>query len=109
MSGGHFNYNQYKIREIADSIHLELDRMGKEKNFRKMDMRSEWYETYPEERYHTVYSPEIVEKFKEAVISLRQAEVYAQRIDWYLSGDDGDATFLLRLEQDLTKLKKEIL
>ena len=29
MSGGHFEYNQYKIREIADSIESELKNQGK--------------------------------------------------------------------------------
>jgi len=47
---------------------------------------------------------EIIEKFKEAVDILRKAEVYAQRIDWYLSGDDGDETFIKRLKEDLEKL-----
>jgi hypothetical protein len=30
MSGGHFEYNEYKIRYIADEIQSELDKMGKE-------------------------------------------------------------------------------
>jgi hypothetical protein len=30
MSGGHFNYNQYHITEIADSIEKALNKQGKE-------------------------------------------------------------------------------
>jgi len=38
---------------------------------------------------------------------LRKAEIYAQRIDWLVSGDDGNDTFLKRLEEDLNKLENE--
>lgn len=31
MSGGHFDYNQYKIGYIADSIQQMIDKNGKEK------------------------------------------------------------------------------
>jgi hypothetical protein len=47
---------------------------------------------------------EVIEKFKEGLAVLRQAEVYAQRIDWLVSGDDGEASFLQRLKEDLGKL-----
>ena len=64
----------------------------------------EYYEKYPDEKYHCKYPDEVIEKFKEGVKILKQAEVYAQRIDWLLSGDDGDETFLERLKEDLDKL-----
>ena len=31
MSGGHFDYQQYRINDIADSIEHELNIQGKEK------------------------------------------------------------------------------
>ena len=31
MSGGYFDYNQYRINDIADRIERELNRQGKEK------------------------------------------------------------------------------
>ena len=39
---------------------------------------------------------------------LRKAEVYAQRMDWYLAGDDGEESFLERLKQDLDALEFEL-
>lgn len=51
------------------------------------------------------YPPEIIEKFKEAERVLRMAYVYAQRIDWLLSGDDGEDSFLERLSEDLRKIR----
>ena len=47
----------------------------------------------------------MIEKFKEGLKILRQAEVYAHRIDWLISGDDGEDNFLERLKQDLKKLE----
>lgn len=46
---------------------------------------------------HYKYPDEVIDKLKEAVKVLRMAEIYAHRIDWVLSGDDGEETFLRRL------------
>jgi len=37
---------------------------------------------------------------------LKVASVYAQRIDWLLSGDDGEESFLKRLKEELGQLEK---
>ena len=109
MSGGAFEYNQYKIGDIADKVDQLIRKNGKEKT--KEELRDygyrdpEYYEKYPEEKFHYKYPDEVIEKFKEGLEILRKAEVYAQRIDWLISGDDGDETFLKRLEEDLKKLK----
>lgn len=99
MSGGKFNYDQYKIKEIADDIQELLDRQGKE------IPDDGWcysydglYETYPEE---------VQEAMKKGVEMLRVAHIYAQRIDWFLSGDDGEESFRKRLREDLMKLSQE--
>jgi hypothetical protein len=34
------------------------------------------------------------------------AKIYAQRVDWFLSGDDGEETFHERLKEDLGLIKK---
>jgi len=38
----------------------------------------------------------------EGIELLKKAQIYAQRIDWLLSGDDGEDTFHKRLSQDLS-------
>ena len=40
-------------------------------------------------------------KVKEGIDILKRAFIYAQRIDWFLSGDDGEDSFLRQLEEDL--------
>jgi hypothetical protein len=97
MSGGHFDYNQNRIRDIADEVEQLIHNSGKKKNYKVSSCENEYYYEYP---------PEVIEKFKEGLDILRKAEVYAQRIDWLVSGDDGDETFLERLKEDLGKLKK---
>lgn len=78
MSGGHFDYAQYHIDNIANSIEQEL--------------------TSDE------HSLETKREMQTAILTLRVAHVYTQRIDWLLSGDDGEATFHERLKNDLTKI-----
>ncbi len=54
MSGGHFNYKQYAIREIIDSIENELERQGQvvpkdkyNRYFDEEEEKEEYYYTYP--------------------------------------------------------------
>lgn len=92
MSGGHFQYDQWKISNIADEVEQliltndseELDQWG--------------------DRKGAHYTPETIEEFKKGLTILRQAYIYAQRIDWLVSGDDGEDSFHSRLKHDLEKL-----
>ncbi len=108
MSGGAFEYTQYNITMIADEIEKEIERNGRAKTRDELKnegwRNDEWYEKYPEDLNWYKYPDEIIEKFKEGVEILRKAYVYAQRIDWLLSGDDGEETFIERLKQDLSEL-----
>ena len=105
MSGGAFDYNQYKIREIHEQIQEELNKQGKERP--KEDLKwfdKEYLEKYPEDRFEYVYREDVQQIFKDGIEILKKAEIYAQRIDWYLSGDDGEDSLISRLKDDLSKL-----
>lgn len=95
MSGGHFNYDQYRIINIIEEIEGIIINNDSE----ELD---DWGETIGRN-----YSSEIIEKFKEGVKVLKIAHTYAQRIDWLLSGDDGEEAFLKRLENDIAMQKYE--
>ena len=41
--------------------------------------------------------------FRDGLEALERAAIYAQRIDWLVSGDDGPESFIERLEEDLEK------
>jgi len=107
MSGGHFEYNQRRIRDIHEQIQEELEQQGREKPIENIRWHNEeYFEKYPEERFHIVYREDIQKIFKEGIEALKIAEIYAQRIDWYLSGDDGEESLISRLKEDLDNLNK---
>ena len=109
MSGGHFDYAQFHLGQIAEGIKDVID-----KNFVEVPSGDHhpWDfdkdgNIYEDCKYYYAFGPEVIEKFKEGYEILRKAYVYAQRIDWLLSGDDGDKTFLERLDKDLKELNDE--
>ncbi len=104
MSGGAFEYSQYKIRDIHEHIQEELDKQGQEKQVNNV-WEKEYFEKYPEARFEEVYREDIQQIFKDGIEALKKAEIYAQRIDWFLSGDDGEDSLVSRLKSDLEKLK----
>lgn len=92
MSGGHFDYQQYRLHDIAQSI-TELIESNDSQH------KNSWGETVGRN-----YSPETIARFREAIHALRIAEIYVQRVDWLVSGDDGEDSFHSRLADDLAKL-----
>lgn len=108
MSGGHFEYNQYRIQQIAEEVERLIRDNGREKTEKELEEESysdsSWYDKYQEDLYHYKYPEEVIEEFKKGFDILKTAYVYAQRIDWLLSGDDSEETFLERLKDDLSKL-----
>lgn len=107
MSGGHFDYKQYQIDQIIEGIEEHLELMGKEREDVDNPYRREYYSEYPEARIYPVESEEVQERMRHAIRALKIAKIYAQRVDWYLSGDDGEESFLERLDRELHKLNVE--
>lgn len=109
MSGGAFEYNQYKIGYIADQIEEVIVKNGIEKTPEEIKEErwhdDDWYDKYPDDKFHYKYPDEVIEKMKEAVKALKIAQEYAQRVDWLLSGDDGEESFLRRLDENLKKIE----
>jgi hypothetical protein len=108
MSGGSFNYEQRRITDIVSNIKNIIEKNGKEKNIHEIkdeDWRgADWYIRYPEDRFHYKYPDDIIEEFKKGIEYLEKAQIYAERIDYLISGDDGEETFHERLKEDLLKL-----
>jgi hypothetical protein len=74
MSGGHFNYTQYNLLNIADKI-AEIVKEAE-------------------------YKPETLARFKEAERTILKAHAMAQRVDWLLSGDDSEDAFHQRWDEE---------
>lgn len=113
MSGGFFNYDQYKIHNMINSIQELINNNGRDKTEQELidgawgDYK-EYYENYPEEKYYHKYPDEVIEEFKKGIIHLQIAYIYAQRIDWLVSGDDGEKSFIARLNEDLENTKGQV-
>ena len=92
MSGGHFNYRQHTLLDMADDI-------GSQILTNDSTEKDEWGNNIGSH-----YTPETIAEFEVAVKALKLAYVYAQRIDWLLSGDDGEDSFHKRLQAQLKEL-----
>ena len=103
MSGGHFDYTQHRIGDIADSIQEEIDKSGKPLTEDEIKDMRYWGDNI----YNYEYPQDILDEFKKGIHILRMAQIYAQRIDWLLSGDDGEDSFRKRLQEDLEELKQQ--
>ena len=88
MSGGHFDYQQYRINDIATMVD-ELIASNDDKSLNDFG--------YERGRG---YSAETIAKFKEASEVLKRAANMAQRIDWLVCGDDGEDSFHKRWEEE---------
>ena len=172
MSGGHFDYNQYHIEDIANKLQREIadieyaktvgiikkkevyaylidvnsgrkywpnwlleatnrrdskddvvDYLVKYYAIRSDDGKLYHYyvgikyevvvyegeiEEYADGKYHLeIEDAEVVEEFKKGLKILKTAAIYAQRIDWLLSGDDGEDSFKKRLKEELDELESK--
>ena len=108
MSGGSWDYIQYRISDCAEDIQDLIERNGKKKpeHILKDEHQrdEEWYNKYPEDRYYYEYPPEVIEQFEIGLKKIKEAQIYIHRIDWLLCGDDGEETFLERLKEELNKV-----
>ena len=111
MSGGHFDYQQYRIDAIAEEI-LDVIRENEEGyehssgeifyDYGETDIIREKPDGWQR------YSDDTLKEFKEGYRLCKIAAAYAQRIDWLVSGDDGEDTFHERLKEDLEEIELEI-
>jgi hypothetical protein len=109
MSGGKWDYIQYRFTDIAEDVDKLVEQNGKPKTAEELKESfydDEWYKQYPEDLNHYEYKKEVLKQFKKAIKAIKIAEIYIQRTDWLLSGDDGEESFLNRLNEDFNKLKQ---
>lgn len=92
MSGGHFDYKQFDIQQIIDEL---------EQLIRDNGQPNEWGDSYN-------FSDRDIIEFRRGLVYLQIAHIYAQRIDWYVSGDDGEESFHERLREELDELRVKI-
>lgn len=65
------------------------------------------YGHYPYEADVLELSDETINAMKEVYRQIRIAEIYAERVDWMMSGDDSEECFRERIKEDLAEFEKE--
>lgn len=95
MSGGYFDYKQYELNAIADSIE-QVIRDWEDKTKSEYDDSLRW----------DFKDPQTILELYNAMNICRKACIYAQRVDWLLSADDGEESFHKRLREDIKTMKK---
>lgn len=93
MSGGYFNYLQYRVEDIALDID---DLIETNDSIEKDEYNQEIGRHYP---------ADIIAKFDETRKTLRLAGAMAHRIDWLVSGDDGEDSFRERWGKEIEPLR----
>lgn len=81
MSGGSFDYLSFRIDDAVDEIQEAL-KSGR-------------------------FSENTKERLIETVSTLTKASIYAHRVEWLLSGDDNEESFLEKLEGELKELEEK--
>lgn len=66
-----------------------------------------YYDHYPYNADVLELSNETIDAMKEAYRQIRIAEIYAERVDWMMSGDDSEECFRERIKEDLAEFEKE--
>lgn len=95
MSGGYFEHQQYALGFIADSIEQVI-----------RDWENQRKSEYEDRIKWDFQNPSTILELYNAMNCLRKAEIYAQRVDWLLSDDDGEESFHQRLKEDFRDMKE---
>jgi hypothetical protein len=96
MSGGEFDYIQYRLDDVAESIYAYIHSNK---------------DITPTELGGTVgrfYSDDTIGRFIEGYMYVKLAALYMQRIDWLVSDDDGEESFHARLDEEMKVLLGEL-
>jgi hypothetical protein len=110
MSGGSMDYVFGYVNKAAEHIQCELANVElRRKNGRFLHP----YKGYQEEHSDIEYlkSPEaltdaVIKRLRDALLCVRKAAIYAQRVEWLTSGDDGYDNFCMRTDKELADCEK---
>lgn len=99
------DYVAYRIQDAARYIQRELANAELcKKNGRYFDVYKGYKKEHPELEY--LQSPKaltdaVIKRLRNALKYVRKAAIYAERVEWLTSGDDGYENFCMRLDEQL--------
>lgn len=108
MSGGHWNYIQHRFDEVIEDLTTAIERNGQKKEFDEMSAYERgMIDSYPEYGYYERHSEAVLAKFKEARLAIAIAQEHIQRMDWYISGDDSEESYLRLVDENINEIKEK--
>jgi hypothetical protein len=85
MSGGAFDYQQYRLEDISREIGNIIRKQGEDDGYGGT---------------RAIYALEIQAKMTQTMLLLNVVADMVQRIDWLVSGDDGEESFIRRWREE---------
>lgn len=95
MSGGFFDYQQHRLEDMAGKLDEVIARSGSPIEYGE-DVDPKYAPTH-----HDSFPPDILARFRETAHELRRVGDMLQRVDWLMSGDDGEGTFRHRWSKEV--------
>jgi len=87
MSGGHFDYRQYLLNDIAS----EIERVVERNDSSEVDEFGD--------KIGYGYNEETLKYFKEAIVLLKKCGKMVHDIDYLICGDYSEDTFLIEIKK----------
>ena len=87
MSGGYYSHTDYTVGEFADSLRKAIAK------------------TRRKEEYYDYYSDDFLNEMITAYNMARELKLRLHRIDWVLSGDDGEDNYFKRLPNEMLDIE----
>jgi hypothetical protein len=82
MSGGHYDYIQFQMGEAIEQLMQDIYKVSKN------------------HQYYQYNNPDTLSEMLDCLMAMVSAEVGIHRLDWLLSGDDGEDTFHERIAHE---------
>ena len=111
MSGGSMDYVYSRIEMAAEEVQEEIRRIEEDrdgqglKRFKALDYYREKYPDNQMFRNEAILKHAVLKRMRDAVLCLKKAAIYARRVEWLSSADDGYEAFVLRTDNELKQLE----
>lgn len=110
MSGGSMDYVYCEIDNAAEKIQEVLAKYVLKRN---KGVYVKLNQCYKDENPDIDYLADdksltdaVIKRLEQCLITVREAAICAQRVEWLTSDDDGEESFCMRLDKDLAESRK---
>lgn len=110
MSGGSMNYIYCSIDNAAAQIQEVLANYVLKRNKGIYVKPSDFYKAkYPDIDYlkdNKSLTDAVIKRLEKCLVTVREAAICAERVEWLTSCDDDEESFCVRLDNELAKARK---